>query len=114
MSNDPVQRAVDADDLLGRWFAHHDKAAADDDGTATPPRRVPIAARPSEAAAPRATRPSASAALAELRHAEEAPPSTSGVRRGLPGSAHSGPTGGARRAPEGEVAELDRPSPVGF
>ena len=63
MSNDPVEPGVGADDLLGRWLAHHDKPA--EEGAAPAPRRVPIAARPSAAAAPR-TRLSASAALAEL------------------------------------------------
>ncbi|MBJ7358282.1 hypothetical protein, partial [Nocardioides sp.] len=80
MSNDPVQPGTGADDLLGRWFAHHERAedkspaarepaSPDDGGTSDAPRHVPLAARPSEAAAPRLTRPSASAVLAELRAA---------------------------------------------
>jgi hypothetical protein len=121
MSNDPVEPGVDADDLIGRWLAHHDNPA--DEGAAPSARRVPIAARPSSAAVPR-TRLSASAALAELREATTVDlrdglgpvvaPSTFGARRGQPGSAHSGPTGAPRRGADGDVAELDRPSPLGF
>jgi len=126
MSHDPVAPGDGANDLLGRWLAHHDNPAAQDDDAATArPRRVPLAARPSEAAAQRVTRPSAAAALAELRAEPTVdghdglggvtPPSTFGVRRGVPGSAHSGPTGAlGRRIATSEVAELDRPSPVGF
>ena len=63
MSNDPVESGDGADDLLGRWLAHHDKP---EDDEATPPsRRVPTAARPSAAAVPQ-TRLSASAVLAGL------------------------------------------------
>jgi hypothetical protein len=125
MSHDPVAPGDGANDLLGRWLAHHDNTVVDDDATAARPHRAPIAARPSEAAAQRLTRPSAAAALAELR--AEPPvdgqgglggvtaPSTFGVRRGVPGSANSGPTGAlGRRIATSEVAELDRPSPVGF
>ena len=122
MSNDPAVSGEGADDLLGRWLAHHDQPT--DEGAAPPPRRTPTAARLSEAAAPRVTRPSASAALADLRDASTvdrrdglgpvAPPSAFGVRRGIPGSAHSGPSGAPKRGADGEPAELDRPSPVGF
>jgi hypothetical protein len=109
MSNHPVEPGEGADDLLGRWLAHHEQPS--DEDVAPAPRRIPTAARPSEAAAARATRPSASAALAGIHETagdaptvnrrdglgSVAPPSTFGVRRGLT-----------------EVAELDRPSPVGF
>jgi hypothetical protein len=125
MSHDPVAPGDGADDLLGRWLAHHDNTVVDDDASAGRPAQVPIRARPSEAAAQRLTRPSAATALAELRAEPPVdeqrgpggvtPPSTFGVRRGLPGSADSGPTGAlGRRIATSEVAELDRPSPVGF
>jgi len=114
MSNDP-EPGAGADDLLGRWFAHHDQSAAEKAAQervqarraaaeAGHAPRVPLAARPSEAASTRMTRPSASAALAELADEPAAPversrgvtpPSSFGVRRGVPGSAHSGPTGGS-------------------
>lgn len=120
MSDHPAEPGEGADDLIGRWLAHHEKPS--DDGDTPRPRRVPSAARPSEAATPM-SRPSASAALAGAREAAVdkrdglgpvAPPSAFGVKRGLPGSAHSGPSGTPRRAGDGEVAELDRESPAGF
>jgi hypothetical protein len=125
MSHDPVAPGDGADDLLGRWLAHHDNPADGDATNAARPQRVPLAARPSEAAAQRLTRPSAAAVLAELRAEPPVdghdglggatPPSAFGVRRGVPGSAPSGPTGAlGRRIATSDVAELDRPSPVGF
>ena len=122
MSNDPVEPGVGRR-RPARTLARPPRHSPAEEGATPSPRRVPIAARPSAAAAPR-TRLSASAALAELREATTvdlrdglgpvAPPSTFGARRGQPGSAHSGPTGAPRRGADGDVAELDRPSPVGF
>ena len=43
-----------------------------------------------------------------------APPSSFGVKRGLPGSVHSGPSGEPDRNFDRGVPELDRQSPVGF
>ena len=106
MSNDPVEPGVDADDLLGRWLAHHDQPG--EEGAVSSPRRVPIAARPSAAAVPR-TRLSASAALAELREA-----TTVDLRDGLGPVAPPSTFGASRRGASGDVAELDRPSTVGF
>lgn len=131
MTNHPVEPGGDAGDLLGRWLAHHDTPADQD---APPqvhpqvPRRVPSAARPSEAAAAaRATRPSAAAVLAELR-ATSAPvpderprdvaPASAPGRRRLPGSARIGPGGngtGKRRATTtSDPVEPDRPSTADF
>jgi hypothetical protein len=119
MSDHPAESGEGADDLFGRWLAHHEKPS--DDGEKPRPRRIPSAARPSEQAAP-VTRPPASVARAEVEagtvdHRDGlgpvARPSSFGVRRGLPGTAHSGPSGPPQKR-DGEVAELDRQSPVGF
>ena len=70
MSNHPAEPGEGADDLIGRWLAHHVKPS--DEGETPPPRRVPSAARLSEAVSP-VVRPSASETLSGPREAGDRP-----------------------------------------
>ena len=120
MSDDPAQPGEGADDLFGRWLAHREKPS--EDGEAPRPLRVPApralrGRRPvSPSARIRSPRRTCKAPTVDKRDGlgPVMPPSAFGVKRGLPGSAHSGPSGAPRRGPDSEIAELDRPSPLGF
>ncbi|WP_372736862.1 hypothetical protein, partial [Nocardioides sp.] len=128
MSKDPAQPGEGADDLFGRWLAHREKpgtpkspsperadAAVPSADKAAAPRTGASTTPPLSTPAPPTPQARATGSSTVDRRDGLGPvvaPSSFGVRRGLPGSAFSGPMGTPAR--NDGVAELDRPSPIGF
>ncbi len=107
MASDPRPSDAQPNDLFGRWLAHHEQQAADQDGSEGEPEKP---ARP--APAPRTSRRLPAAAVASSAVESDpfiggriAPPSTFGARRPNPSAcrraASPSPSWTASRRPAG-------------